>query len=47
MIKPISLNRVAYSITGDILLGQRLFGSVAMAWPFGALETLAIADWRR
>jgi len=48
MTKPISpTSRDAYSINEDILLGQRLFGSLAMAQLFGALGTLAAASQRR
>jgi len=47
MVKPISLSRDAYSMNEDVLLGQRLFGSLPMAQLFRALGTLAAAVQRR
>jgi len=47
MTKPMSLNRAAHSVNGDVLLGQRLTRSLATAQLFGALGTLVAVVQRR
>jgi len=47
MTKPMSLNRAAHSVNGDVLLGQRLTRSLATAQLFGALGTLGAVVQRR